>query len=315
MAAARLPLLGANGIRDRLARRWHSLRRWRWMRRRRQRTLHETIAWSHDLLDEPARRLFSRLSVFSGGCRLEEAETVCGPGAELGADVLETIAVLVDHSLVIVREDGSGVRYDSSRRSTSSATDQLEVDERATLRRRHALAYLSLAEANVPEVAAALLVQGWIGSRRRRRTSGPPCAGRSRCGKQRPPFGWRRRSPPSGDRRRGAWRATSPRVARFFSRRLTFPVPMRRRASGCAPSKPSGPPTTTAATTREPPTVHRAQLELAEQIGDRKGAADARFNLHFTEDCAAGWMGNWSDSTSWTQRTEPSATNAGWPGR
>src|SRR5438093_8280203 len=39
----------------------------------RQRTLRDTIAWSHDLLDPAERRLFGRLSVFTGGWTLESA--------------------------------------------------------------------------------------------------------------------------------------------------------------------------------------------------------------------------------------------------
>src|SRR5439155_19280859 len=54
----------------------------------RQRTLRDAIAWSHDLLDEPERRLFARLSVFVGGWTMESAEAVCEPGA-LGLDVLD----------------------------------------------------------------------------------------------------------------------------------------------------------------------------------------------------------------------------------
>lgn len=51
---------------------------------RRQQTLWNAIDWSYELLDEPARRLFERLSVFAGGARLEEIETVCGPMSQPG---------------------------------------------------------------------------------------------------------------------------------------------------------------------------------------------------------------------------------------
>ena len=41
----------------------------------RQRTLRDTIAWSHDLLNEEDRILFRRLAVFTGGWTLEAAES------------------------------------------------------------------------------------------------------------------------------------------------------------------------------------------------------------------------------------------------
>jgi predicted ATPase len=44
----------------------------------RQRTLRATIEWSYDLLDEHEKALFDRLSVFAGGCTVEEAEQVAG---------------------------------------------------------------------------------------------------------------------------------------------------------------------------------------------------------------------------------------------
>src|SRR5207244_183848 len=74
----------------------------------RQRTLRATLEWSHDLLDDDERVLFSRLAVFAGGWTLEAAEAVCG---EDGLDVLETLASLVDESLVRrLRRDGGEPR-------------------------------------------------------------------------------------------------------------------------------------------------------------------------------------------------------------
>ena len=73
----------------------------------RQRSLRGAISWSHDLLDEPCRRLLERLAVFVGGCRLEDAEVVGGPAEELGQDVLDGLGSLVDQSLL---------RGDSTRR-------------------------------------------------------------------------------------------------------------------------------------------------------------------------------------------------------
>jgi predicted ATPase len=65
----------------------------------RQRTLRATIDWSYELLDEPERALFARLSVFAGGFFIEAAEDVCGSEA---MDVLETLTSLLDKSLVAV---------------------------------------------------------------------------------------------------------------------------------------------------------------------------------------------------------------------
>jgi predicted ATPase/class 3 adenylate cyclase len=59
----------------------------------RQRTLRATIEWSYDLLDEPGKELFARLSVFAGSFPLDAAEEVCD------AD-LDGLAALGDSSLV-----------------------------------------------------------------------------------------------------------------------------------------------------------------------------------------------------------------------
>ena len=67
----------------------------------RQQTLRNTIDWSHGLLNQAERKLFRRLSVFSGGCTLQAAEAVCNTTGDLGIDVFEGLASLVDKSLVL----------------------------------------------------------------------------------------------------------------------------------------------------------------------------------------------------------------------
>ena len=65
----------------------------------RQRTLRETIAWSHDLLS-PEEQCLRRLSVFAGGWSLEGTEAVAGVGNGPAVDALHVLARLIDHSLV-----------------------------------------------------------------------------------------------------------------------------------------------------------------------------------------------------------------------
>ena len=69
----------------------------------RQQTLRQTIKWSYDLLTPPEQKLFRRLSVFAGGCTLEGAEAVCDTCEDLGVDVLDGVAALVDNSLLVQR--------------------------------------------------------------------------------------------------------------------------------------------------------------------------------------------------------------------
>ena len=65
----------------------------------RQRTMRGAIAWSYELLDEPERRLFARLSVLPGGFSIAAAESVADAG-DVGMSVLDGIAALVGKSLL-----------------------------------------------------------------------------------------------------------------------------------------------------------------------------------------------------------------------
>ncbi|MDQ3863197.1 MAG: tetratricopeptide repeat protein, partial [Actinomycetota bacterium] len=106
----------------------------------RQRTLRGTLNWSHDLLGQPERVLFRRLSVFGGGWTLKAAEAVgAGDGIE-EADVLELLSQLVDKSLVVASATGDGtVRYrllePVRQYSREWLTNSGDAD---TVRRRHA---------------------------------------------------------------------------------------------------------------------------------------------------------------------------------
>ena len=64
----------------------------------RQTTLRATIDWSFNLLAEPERRLFARLSVLVGGFTLAAAEQVAG--TDEAADLLDTLASLVEQSML-----------------------------------------------------------------------------------------------------------------------------------------------------------------------------------------------------------------------
>ena len=112
------------------------------------------MAWSHDLLGPAARTLFARLSIFSGGWRIEEAEAICGRAAEVGGEVTELLAELVDQNLVVAREDAGGsVRYEMLETIRRFAAEQLGATaDRTELSRRHARTYLALAEASAPGI-------------------------------------------------------------------------------------------------------------------------------------------------------------------
>ncbi|HVE63116.1 MAG TPA: adenylate/guanylate cyclase domain-containing protein [Mycobacteriales bacterium] len=71
----------------------------------RHQTLHATIAWSYDLLDQVERDLLARLSVFAGGTSPEAVEAVCSAECP---DVVGLLSSLVDKSLVRFRTDDDG---------------------------------------------------------------------------------------------------------------------------------------------------------------------------------------------------------------
>ena len=119
----------------------------------RQQTLRGAIAWSYDLLDEPQRRLFARISVFARGANLEQVEAVCGPASELGVDVLSGLDELADQSLLRRLPDFDEPRLLMLHVMREFAAEKLaESGESAVIHDRHAAAYQDMAEAAEPHL-------------------------------------------------------------------------------------------------------------------------------------------------------------------
>ena len=132
LAAARIKVVTPAQMRARLARPLELLSGGNRDLPERQQSLRAAIDWSYELLDPQQRRLLAELSVFAGGCTLEQAEAVCEA-------TLEPLATLLDSSL-LQREHRPGraprfrmletVRMYASERLTDGGSDDV--------RRRHA---------------------------------------------------------------------------------------------------------------------------------------------------------------------------------
>ena len=119
----------------------------------RQRTIQGAISWSHDLLTDPGKCLFARFSVFSGGARLEEVESVCGPSEELGDELLDCLSTLVDHSLIRRVDDDGQLRFRMLHVIREYAAERLEESgDGEALRGRHGSAYTHFVESAAPEL-------------------------------------------------------------------------------------------------------------------------------------------------------------------
>jgi predicted ATPase/class 3 adenylate cyclase len=108
----------------------------------RQRTLNGAIAWSWDLLGESEKRLFARLAVFVAGAMLPQIEEVSRE-----SDVLDVLSALVEQSLVRQSEVEGEPRFRMLVTIREYALVRLaESGEADEISRRHAAAYLTLAE-------------------------------------------------------------------------------------------------------------------------------------------------------------------------
>jgi predicted ATPase len=162
LAAARLKLMPAEQIAERLDDRFRLLIGTGRSSEARQQTLRAAMDWSFELLTETEQIVFRRLSVFAGGFSLEAAESVIGDEdsgdtyehfSTLGAtrvaqdDVLGLLGRLVDKSLTTVDEFDGSARYALLETIRQYGNEKLLASgEAKTTHARHGAFYLALAE-------------------------------------------------------------------------------------------------------------------------------------------------------------------------
>lgn len=125
-AAARLPLLGIEGLRLRLDDRFRLLTGGTRLAPKRQQTLRAALEWSHSLLSTDEQKVFRRLGVFVGSFGLDAAQQV---GAADDFDpwtVLDHLGALVDKSLVI-SATGATPRYHLLESARAFALERLQA--------------------------------------------------------------------------------------------------------------------------------------------------------------------------------------------
>jgi predicted ATPase/DNA-binding CsgD family transcriptional regulator len=135
LAAARVRILRPAQLLERLSDRFRLLADGTRDAMPRHQTLRALIDWSHDLLREDERFLFRRASVFAGGFTIEGATALGTTAHGRSIDAFDTLASLVDKSLVLAEPSGEATRYrmlESARVYASEKLVEADEDEWAT---------------------------------------------------------------------------------------------------------------------------------------------------------------------------------------
>ena len=153
LAAARMKMFSPQEIAARLDKRFDLLSGGSRGVLPRQQTLRALLDWSYDLLSEPERVLFRRLSVFAGGWTLDAAEQICADVMVPKQNLVQLLAGLVDKSLVLVQVTDDATRYHFLETILEYAREKLlQANEGDELRTRHLDFFIALAEQAEPEL-------------------------------------------------------------------------------------------------------------------------------------------------------------------
>ncbi len=148
LAAARIALMTPDQILSRLQDRFALLTVGSRTGPTRHRTLQLALEWSHDLLSDPERVLFRRLSLFAGSFSLEAIEHICSSDDLEVATITHLLGSLVDKSLVnTTGEADEPIRFRMLETTREYARERLtEHDEIDRLSSRHLTYFVALAE-------------------------------------------------------------------------------------------------------------------------------------------------------------------------
>lgn len=137
LAAARLRAMSPEQVLERLADRYSLLTRGPRTVPPRQQTLRLSIDWSWELCTPREQRLWAGLSVFAGSFELDAAQDICGGDLDR-EDLMDTVAALVDKSIMTREETGDTVRYRILETLRAYGWEKAEQDgEHEALRSRH----------------------------------------------------------------------------------------------------------------------------------------------------------------------------------
>jgi predicted ATPase len=128
----------------------------------RQKTLRAAIDWSFSRLSRAERLVFQRCSVFAGPAGLDAVRAVCADEVVLAAEVPDTLARLLDKSLLQAETSSRGLRYRLLETLRQYGREQLEGSAQLEhFRARHAAYYASLVEASARAQAHAA-TETWV---------------------------------------------------------------------------------------------------------------------------------------------------------
>jgi predicted ATPase/transcriptional regulator with XRE-family HTH domain len=130
----------------------------------RHQTLRNAIVWSYHLLDRATQQLFVQLGVFVGGFTEETAALVVGSNGNRAAHqqtVVGQLQTLLEHHLLQQVTSHTSTRFTMLETIRSFALAEFtKHPEQATIRRRHAEAFLQLAAPGAAPTAAE--DKGWL---------------------------------------------------------------------------------------------------------------------------------------------------------
>ncbi len=147
LAATRIAAFGVAGVAARLDDRFRLLTAGSRTALPRHQTMRATLDWSYELLSESERVVLRRLGVFVGAFTLDAASAVAASVDVPASEAVDSVASLVDKSLLSANVAGTIVRYRLLETTRAYAREKLleaaEVDHFA---RRHAEFYRKLFE-------------------------------------------------------------------------------------------------------------------------------------------------------------------------